>query len=217
MKRAGEHTVRVAPGEAIERLYIIDGETDIALYLDSGAKARVVALAVGNAAGRLRVELVGEGAEAHLYGLFIAGAGERATIRTEVEHAAAGCSSTQDFRGVAAADGRGAFDGLIRVAPDAQRTQAFQSNHNLLLGGNAMIESRPQLEIYADDVKCSHGATTGQLDPQALFYMRQRGLDAEQARKLQLLGFVRTIVERIADPADAARADTLVTQKIDRL
>lgn len=196
MKRAGEQPVRVAPGEAFERLYVIEDDADLSFHLDRGSTARIVAVVLGNASARLRVELAGEGAEAHLYGLFVAGAGERAGIRTEVEHRVAGCSSTQDFRGVAAADGRGAFDGLIRVAPDAQRTQAFQSNHNLLIGDRATIESRPRLEIYADDVKCAHGATVGQLDEEAVYYMRQRGISEAEARRMQLQGFAAEIIDR---------------------
>jgi Fe-S cluster assembly protein SufD len=212
--------IRVAEHTAFERLYRIDGQEQLSFVVEAGASAKIVLAvlpAAREAVCRVRVALAGEGAECRLYGLFIAGAGERAEIRTEIEHLAADCASTQDVRGVASGDGRGVFDGRIRVAPGAGRTQAFQQNHNLLLSDSASIETRPHLEIYADDVKCSHGATIGQLDPQAVFYMRQRGLDEDEARKLQLYGFVRTVIDHIPSPEEAEKTDAVVTAKIDSL
>lgn len=178
-------------------------------------------VAVTAAGGMIRnntdLALEGRGIESHLYGLFIAGAGEHMDNYTNIEHRMPDCASFEDFRGVASADGVGAFNGRILVAPDAQRTRAFQENHNLLLSDEAAIYTKPQLEIYADDVKCTHGATIGQLDPQAVFYMRQRGLGEEEARKLQLYGFVRTIIDKISLRDVAEAVDVLVTAKIDRL
>ncbi|MCD8186763.1 MAG: Fe-S cluster assembly protein SufD [Rikenellaceae bacterium] len=161
--------------------------------------------------------LEGKGAENHMHGLFMAGEGEHLDSHTNIEHRAADCISYEDFRGVASGDGVGVFNGRILVAQDAQRTQAFQENHNLLLNDDAAIHTKPQLEIYADDVKCSHGATVGQLDEQAVFYMRQRGIGQQEARKLQLYGFVRTIIDKITLRKVAEAVDGLVTAKIDRL
>ena len=161
--------------------------------------------------------LIGRNAENHTHGLFIADKGQHMDSHTNIEHRVEDCTSFEDFRGVASADGVGAFNGRILVAPDAQRTRAFQENHNLLLSDDAVIYTKPQLEIYADDVKCSHGATIGQLDPQAIFYMRQRGITEEEARKLQLYGFVRTIIDKISAREIADAVDEILTAKIDRL
>ena len=178
----------------------------ISLHIDGG-------MIRGNASAFLE----GKNAENHTHGLFIAGQGQHMDSHTNIEHRVADCTSFEDFRGVASGDGVGAFNGRILVAPDAQRTQAFQENHNLLLSDDAAIYTKPQLEIYADDVKCSHGATIGQLDPQAVFYMRQRGIGENEARKLQMYGFVRTIIDKISLREAAEAVDAMVTAKIDRL
>ena len=95
---------------------------------------------------------------------------------------------------------RASFDGLIYVAQDAQKTEAYQENHTLLLSDAARIESRPQLEIYADDVKCSHGATTGYLNPDELFYLRSRGIPEAEARQLQMIAFLAPVLRRLPEP-----------------
>jgi len=185
--------------------------------VDSRYQSIVLAIAGGLIRNNINLALAGKGVESHLYGLFIAGAGERMDNYTNIEHRMPDCTSFEDFRGVASGDGIGAFNGRILVAPDAQRTQAFQENHNLLLNNDAAIYTKPQLEIYADDVKCSHGATIGQLDPQAVFYMRQRGIDEQEARKLQMYGFVRTVIDKISIQELVDAIDAIVTAKIDRL
>jgi Fe-S cluster assembly protein SufD len=209
-------TIRVPENTTLEQLYLIDTETDLSFTVEAGASLQIVLVNLG-AVGRVRVALTGAGAEANVYGLFVAGAGERVEYRTDIEHLTGGCTSNQDFRGVASGDGTGVFDGRIHVAPEAQRTQAFQRSKGLLLSDLSSIEVRPQLEIYADDVRCSHGASIGQLDPQAIFYMRQRGIGEDEARKLQLQGFVREILDKIPAAVDAAGIDALVTAKIDSL
>ena len=113
---------------------------------------------------------------------------------TDIEHIASDCTSYQLFKGLAADGGTSVFSGRIYVAQDAQRTQAFQQNNNLLLSDGAHVYAKPQLEIYADNVKCSHGATVGQLDPEAIYYMRQRGIGLEDARRLQMYGFVLDVL-----------------------
>jgi Fe-S cluster assembly protein SufD len=104
-------------------------------------------------------------------------------------------------KGIAKDNGVGTFDGLVYVAPDAQRTEAYQQSRNMLLSRTARIHTNPQLEIYADDVRCSHGATVGNIDDDAIYYMRQRGLSEEQARKLQVGGFLRDVLGHIDDEA----------------
>lgn len=155
-------------------------------------------VSVGLSAGLMRNEqtvlLEGRGAENHTNGLTIAGEQEHLDFATDIEHIASDCTSYQLFKGLAADGGTSVFSGRIYVAQDAQRTQAFQQNNNLLLSDDAHVYAKPQLEIYADNVKCSHGATMGQLDPEAIYYMRQRGIGLEDARRLQMYGFVLDVL-----------------------
>ena len=155
-------------------------------------------VSVGLSAGLMRNEqtvlLEGRGAENHTNGLTIAGEHEHLDFATDIEHIASDCTSYQLFKGLAADGGTSVFSGRIYVAQDAQRTQAFQQNNNLLLSDGAHVYAKPQLEIYADNVKCSHGATVGQLDPEAIYYMRQRGIGLEDARRLQMYGFVLDVL-----------------------
>ena len=114
-------------------------------------------------------------------------------FRILMHHRAGGCVSHQLFNGIAGGSSRVTFDGRIIVAPDAQQTEAYQENHNIVLSDNAHVETTPQLEIYADDVKCSHGATTGRLDEDALFYMRTRGVPEAEAKVLQMISFLSAV------------------------
>ena len=139
------------------------------------------------------VDLVGEGAEVTLKGLYLSGGDERVNFRILMHHRAGGCVSHQLFNGIAGGSSRVTFDGRIIVAPDAQQTEAYQENHNIVLSDNARVETTHQLEIYADDVKCSHGATVGRLDEEALFYMRTRGVPESEARVLQMLSFLSPV------------------------
>ena len=140
------------------------------------------------------VDLVGEGAEVDLKGLYLCGGDERVSFRILMHHRAPGCVSHQLFNGIGGGSSRVTFDGRIIVAPDAQQTEAYQENHNILLSETARVETTPQLEIYADDVKCSHGATIGRLDEDAQFYMRSRGIPEQEARTLQMLSFLSPVI-----------------------
>lgn len=131
----------------------------------------------------------GQGADAHLYGLYLLSKNTIADNHTVVDHRQPNSSSNELYKGVMEGNSKGVFNGKIYVRPDAQKTNAFQSNRNLLLSEAATINTKPQLEIWADDVKCSHGCTTGQLDEEALFYLRSRGIPKEQARGMMLLAF----------------------------
>ena len=149
----------------------------------------------------LEVDLCGPGASLDLAGLYLCPGSERVELRLLVRHSAGGCTSRQLFKGIVGGTARALFDGLIYVAPDAQKTQAYQENHTLLLSETARTESRPQLEIYADDVQCSHGATTGYLNPEELFYMRSRGIPEAEARRLQMQAFLAPVIRRLNDAA----------------
>ena len=159
------------------------------------------------------VRLSASGAEADLSGLFLVGAGRHVDDHVRVDHSAAHTRSLQTFRGVAGAKGRGVFNGKVIVHPGAQKVDARQSSDNLLLASNAEIDTKPELEIYADDVKCAHGATVGELDSEQLFYLRARGVDAEAARALLTFAFANRVVERIA----LGRLRDYVTQRISGL
>ena len=140
------------------------------------------------------IDLDGPGAQAHIKGLYLCGADEKVSFRIVMHHRAPGCHSTQMIKGIAGGRAEVHFDGTIVVAPDAQQTEAYQENHNIVLTDQARVETRPQLEIYADDVKCSHGATVGQLNADELFYMRSRGIPEAEARTLQMLSFLSSVI-----------------------
>ena len=148
----------------------------------------------------LEVDLTGPGASLDLAGLYLCPAAEKVDIRVLVRHDVPHCVSRQLFKGIVGGTARASFDGLIYVAQDAQKTEAYQENHTLLLSDTARVESRPQLEIYADDVKCSHGATTGYLNPDELFYLRSRGIPEAEARQFQMVAFLAPVLRRLPEP-----------------
>lgn len=162
---------------------------------------------------RLDVDLVGEGAELDVKGLYLCPADERVDFILRVHHRVPGCTSHQLFKGIAGGTARVCFDGTILVAPDAQQTEAYQENHNLLLSETAVVETRPQLEIYADDVKCSHGATVGRLDALERFYMRSRGIPEKEAAFLQMLSFLSPVTAGLPE-GDRERVENALKQMI---
>jgi Fe-S cluster assembly protein SufD len=141
--------------------------------------------------------LAGEGVDCILNGLYLAEGRQHVDTHMRVEHAAAHCASHELYKGVLDGKARAVFDGLIYVHKGAQKTDAKQSNRNLLLSRDAIANSNPQLEIFADDVKCTHGSTVGQLDDDAIFYLRSRGIGEEAARSLLTYAFASDVVERI--------------------
>ena len=145
----------------------------------------------------LHARLAAPGASATLTGLFLADGARHLDAHVRVDHFAPDTRSLVDYRGIAAGRGRGVFNGKAVVHVDAQRSQARQTNRNLLLSTGAEIDSKPELEIYADDVQCGHGSTTGQLDPAALFYLRSRGLDEHEARSALTRAFAGAVLSRM--------------------
>ena len=164
-----------------------------------------------------RTELNGPQAENELHALFAAGGDERCSVRLHTRHSAPDCRSESVVKGVAGGTATGCFEGLVYVAPDAQRTDARQQSRNILLSETARIDALPQLEIYADDVKCSHGATVGQLDDEPILYMRQRGLDEATARRLQIEGFAADVVQQSGIASLEEALQQAVTEKMQRL
>lgn len=148
--------------------------------------------------------LDGEGGECVLNGLFMAGGHGHLDNHTTIDHAQPHCTSLELYKGILHDRATGIFDGRIRVRPQAQKTNARQTSNNLLLSDDAQINTKPQLEIHADDVKCFHGSTIGQLDADALFYLRARGLDVDDARQLLTYAFASEMINRIK--SDSLRA-----------
>lgn len=140
------------------------------------------------------VDLAGPGASVQIKALYLCGADERVRFRILVHHLAPDCKSSQCIKGLAGGSARVNFDGTIVVAPDAQHTEAMQENHNIVLTPEARVDASPRLEIYADDVKCSHGATVGRLSADERFYMRSRGIPEAEARILQMLSFLSPVI-----------------------
>lgn len=203
----------VVEPNAVLRHYKLQAEDKSAFHvaatsvrLERDAAYRVFALSLGARLARneLDVALAGEHGGAHLAGATLARDDQHLDTTLRVEHATARGTSSQDFR--SAVDGRAhaVFQGRIRVAPDAQKTDARQLNRHLLLSATASADTKPELEILADDVKCSHGATVGDLDKDALFYLRARGVSEPEARALLIDAFVGDLIEAI--DGDAARA-----------
>jgi Fe-S cluster assembly protein SufD len=160
------------------------------------------------------VRLAGSGAQTELTGLFLAGAGQHVDDHTTIQHAAGETVSRESFRGIIGDRGRGVFNGRVVVERGCQRIDAQQSNDNLLLGEHAEIDTKPELEIYANDVKCSHGSTVGELDAEQLFYLRTRGLDTPAARRLLTTAFATVILEHVHDEALRAQATERVTARL---
>ncbi len=181
---------------------------------DSFASSNNVTLHGGLVRNATWHRLNGENAETHSYGLFLADKHQHIANFVKVDHVAPNCNSTQLFKGVLDDNATGAFNGRIMVHKDAQKTNAYQSNNNIILSENAHMDTKPQLEIYADDVKCSHGATVGQLDENALFYLRSRGIDAREAKLMLMFGFAHDVVKNIPIEALRERIDNLVLQRL---
>jgi len=187
--------------------------------LGAGARFASRSIALG---GRLMrrdtvVTFDGPGGEATLDGLYVVTGEELVDHHTTADHAVPGCTSRELFKGVLDGSSRAVFNGAVIIRPGAQKSDAGQSNQNLLLSDDAMIDTKPELQIFADDVKCSHGATVGQLDDDALFYLRARGIGPAKARAMLTHAFAREVVERIAHPALRADLDALVERRMERL
>jgi Fe-S cluster assembly protein SufD len=153
------------------------------------------------ARNEIHVALNGPKAEAHMNGVQLIGDGQHADTTTSLDHAAPNCASRQTYKTVLAGRSRGVFQGKIHVHQVAQKTDGYQMNQALLLSPEAEIDSKPQLEIYADDVKCSHGATVGELDADHLFFLRSRGIPEAQAKAILVEAFLTEAVEAVADEA----------------
>lgn len=217
--RAGESLtnavaeIALAPGAVLEHVQVqIQAPSAFqvattSVRVDRAATYRSHVFSLGARLSRhdLNVELAGEGASTELYGLSLLGGTQHADHHTFVNHAVPHGSSNQVYDGAFGGASRGVFNGAVRVAPHAQKTDAHQKNRNLILSADALVDSKPELEIHADDVKCTHGATIGQLEESQLFYLLARGIDPAEARAMLVRGFVQGQVDRVRH--EATRVD----------
>ena len=173
--------------------------SDLQVRLDAHSRYRLVQPSLGGAWSRsdVRVTFAGEQAEAELDGLLLARDRQLNDVHLDVRHAVPGCTSRERFKGVLDGKGRVVFDGRILVAQDAQRTDAQLSNDNLMLSRSAEVDTKPQLEIFADDVKCSHGTTVGELDSTMLFYLQSRGIPRARAVQMLCQGFAQEVLDNL--------------------
>ena len=162
------------------------------------------------------VELAETGANCELNGLYFASNENHIDHHTTIEHMKNNCTSNEHYKGILGGKAIGVFNGRIHVHPDAQKTDAIQNNQNLLLTDDAIIHTKPELEIYADDVKCTHGATVGQLDEKAMFYLRARGLDEENARRLLMRAYVGEIIEKINNEEIRDKMMDIIIERLPR-
>jgi Fe-S cluster assembly protein SufD len=169
-------------------------------------------MVLGGRLGRLEshARLAGPGASVHLNAAQILGGVQHADFTTEVAHNAPACASRQTVKNVLAGRSRGVFQGRIEVARGAQKTDGYQMNQALLLSPEAEVDSKPELKIYADDVKCSHGATVGELDHEQIFYLRSRGIPEAEARGILVRAFLNEALDVVANESIRAALDRAV-------
>ena len=213
----------VGDGAAVEHLKFQD-ESAEAFHLGTmhalfgrASTAHLHSFALGGRLSRynLRTKLAGEGLECILNGLYLTHGVQLADHHMVVEHAAPHCASHEYFNGILDDRSRGVFHGRILVQPAAQKTDAKQTNRNILLSDEATADTKPQLEIYADDVKCTHGATIGQLDEDAIFYLRARGLGLETARQMLIHAFAGEIIDRVKCAPAREELDKLIWERLE--
>jgi Fe-S cluster assembly protein SufD len=200
---------RLAEGAVLHRTITVEEGSEALHFghLDAtlAAHARLAGFALLLGGRRVRheahVRMAGESARCRLDGAFLVGGNDETNIVTTVDHAAPGGQTSELVKGVASDRGHGAFQGCMVVREGAQKTDASQQSRNLIIGRRAVIDTKPELEIYADDVKCSHGATVGDLDQTSLFYLQARGIPPEEARRMLIEGFLREAVEEVEDGA----------------
>jgi Fe-S cluster assembly protein SufD len=174
-----------------------------------------ISLNGGMIRNNLNIVLDAEYCESHLYGLYFQKGQNHVDNHTVVDNVKPNCFSNQFYKGIMDDSATGVFNGKIFVRPQAQKTNAYQSNKNILLSGSATVNTKPQLEIFADDVKCSHGCTVGRLDEEGLFYLRSRGITEKNAKSLLLHAYASDILENIKLQIIREYVDEQITQRLD--
>ena len=206
-------------GEVFERMFINEPSLELNIEQEAGSRVKIhVINFFGITGGRdtgmpihnsITISQLGEGCETEIYALAYLHGEEEVTTETHVTHAVGGGTSNQLIKFVLDDNSHGRFVGDLKIVPDAQKTEAHQTNRNLLLSEAAEMRTQPQLEIYADDVQATHGASTGQLDESALFYMQQRGIDKQKARQLLVNAFMKEVLDKIPESLIHSLPDSL--------
>lgn len=211
--------ISLQEGASLEvvQLFTAEAFAEVQVAQQSGSRYHMTLFQLSGANAMLRFDLNGTHISNELDALFLAMNHDRCVIDLRTNHRMPDCTSRSLIKGVASGEALGEFRGMVYVAPDAQRTDAQQQSRNILLSRTARIDTRPQLEIYADDVRCTHGATVGQIDDEAILYMRQRGLTEEQARRLQIEGFASDIVGRCGIEALREALTEAVVARLDKI
>jgi Fe-S cluster assembly protein SufD len=203
--------------------YKVQRESDVAFHVastvadlgrDSSYDLTTVTLGAKLSRHNIEVRMDHAGAECWVDGLYLVGTGQHTDTHSLIDHRQPHCTSHQNYKGILDGKSRAVFNGRVFVHRDAQKTDAVQSNKNLLLSPEARVDTKPQLEIYADDVKCAHGATVGQLEEEELFYLVSRGLHTELARNLLTYGFAEEIVEKIKIESIRAQLDEAILNRL---
>ena len=192
----------------------IQREFKVKQLADSRLKIVVITFNGGDIRNRYTVNLDGEGADTQIYGLYLIDKTQHVENYLKVNHNVPHCTSNEKFKGVLDDEATGIFNGHVYVAPNAQKTDAHQNNSNIILTPKAKINSQPFLEIYADDVKCSHGTSTGQLDQEAMFYMRQRGISKANARILLMYAFAAEVSNHIGNEMLHEHIDDMIKRRL---
>ncbi len=186
----------------MDKVFVIGRESFPELVrLSSGEQYKAVFVVLPGTSGKftMEIDIDGPGCEVDIAGLYLCSGSDSVELDVILRHNYGGSTSTQQFLGVVGGESKAVFDGLVYVAPGAVKTKAHQENRSILLESTAFVESRPQLEIYADDVECSHGCTSGYLAPDELFYMRSRGIPEEEALRLQKIAFLSPVLKRLPE------------------
>jgi Fe-S cluster assembly scaffold protein SufB len=209
--------MRISKGEIFERVFINEPSLELNIEQEAGSRVKIHIINLSDKSNpsdssdssdpsdsskisnTISISHLGEGCSTEIYALAYLHGSDSVTTETHVHHKVGGGTSNQLIKFVLDDNSRGRFIGDLKIAPDAQQTEAHQTNRNLLLSETAEMRTQPQLEIYADDVKATHGASTGQLDESALFYMQQRGIDKQKARQLLVNAFMKDVLNTISD------------------
>lgn len=181
---------------------------------NSTLQSCVISFNGGRIRNNIHVDLDGEGSDLQIYGLYLMDKQQHVDNQLKINHNVPNCTSNEKFKGILDNEATAVFNGHVLVAPNAQKTNAYQNNSNIILTDKAKVNTMPFLEIYADDVKCSHGTSTGQLDQEAMFYMRQRGIKKEDARMLLMYAFAAEISNHVNISALRERIDDMIQRRL---
>ncbi|MEG1934731.1 MAG: SufD family Fe-S cluster assembly protein [Rikenellaceae bacterium] len=215
---SGAKDIRIDVAEGVKAEFIdFSIDCNFNIYLQKNSTAKIVLVKLMQSKSEYHVHIVGEGANFELFGVSIANAANNISITTMVHHEKGNAQSYQYIKCVGADSSYTKFEGTVHIVEGAGGSSAYQQNKNILLSDTAQIVSRPWLEIYADDVKCSHGSTTGMINEDEIFYMRQRGISLLKARKLQMHGFALDIVKNITNETLQKEASEKIINKIESI